>query len=84
MKQNICIFPFHINSVKIQKLKINEEENKAIIRGSLCIRKEIEERLRWTLNGVSFEPSKIEYWHPIVQEKDFIQEGIKLVKKGIE
>lgn len=79
----MIIFPFSpIESGSNLNFNLDGEE-RAVIRGSVCIKKHLDTSLVFSIDGNIVKPGSITYWHPIVQGEDYIKRGIELTKNGL-
>ena len=68
---------------QISQREDQKSKDTIILRGSICTRKTIPGNVLFSLYGKPIEIVGI-YWKPIVQELDWIEEGIKLMQNGLQ
>lgn len=84
-KSDLIIYPFNAsNNITNKDDKFKNLDN-AVIRGSVCIKKFIDdESLIFSIDGKIIDPKTIFYWHPVAKKIDEIKEGFKLIRNGLK
>lgn len=78
------IFPFFVRGdVEIEDDLINYGKDRIVIRGIVCIKKVVASNAEFWFGDKKIN-GPVEYWHPITQEVDYIEKGLRLTKTGLK